>query len=505
VRTPRSTPQRGRAIALAALLAALPSPAHPARRDDAPKPLVVEDFYRPFPSEALGTVAAGEVPGRIEVLPPRGVGSWPDDLRHGLARRIRDEWGGGVQYGVVHGGVALWLAHPLVTASLGDRVLVPVLPDASLALRGTLALPDDERPRRVVLLLDASSSANAPVLFKEPDGRVERLSVLEAERRAIERLIDALDPARVELGVIAFGETTMPLVPPGASADDMRAALDRFRRERPQGEGRTDTVCALRLAREWLESTPGGADREIVMLTDGDTPYSGRFRDCDYARRAGRGAREKCEVERNQSACPAEHSFRESDGTSDVVQLVSFARAVRGELAVHPLLFEPDRPGRVYRDLALRTGGRVSRVPSPEAIEAALPALVARRIRGVFAHNRTTGATSGDLYLGVEGRFEGSLPLVPGANDVELRVEGDRGTAGLLRFRIYSEPGLLERYLAELRDRNRKLELRVEDLVRSGREAALAAPPAAAPERRLALEPEKAPPAAPDDGGGALR
>jgi hypothetical protein len=60
---------------------------------------------------------------------------------------------------------------------------------------------------------------------------------------------------------------------------------------------------------------------------------------------------------------------------------------------------------------------------------------------------------------------------VPGANEVELAVESDRGTAALFRFRVYAEPGSLERFLAELREQNRALALRAEALDQAGREA----------------------------------
>jgi hypothetical protein len=66
-------------------------------------------------------------------------------------------------------------------------------------------------------------------------------------------------------------------------------------------------------------------------------------------------------------------------------------------------------------------------------------------------------------------RFRGELPLAPGANDIELRVESDRGTAALLRFRIYAAPRFLERFLAELRERNQSLEVRMAELADEGR------------------------------------
>ena len=95
----------------------------------------------------------------------------------------------------------------------------------------------------------------------------------------------------------------------------------------------------------------------------------------------------------------------------------------------------------VYTEVARRTGGRLARVPSARALQELLPALVTRRISGVFAHNRQSGVWSDDLLL-PDGRIlEGEIPLVPGANDIELRIASDGGSAGLFRFRVYSAPG----------------------------------------------------------------
>ena len=76
----------------------------------------------------------------------------------------------------------------------------------------------------------------------------------------------------------------------------------------------------------------------------------------------------------------------------------------------------------------------------------------------------TRGVASANLLSPDRSGFSGALPLAPGANDVELAVESDRGTAALFRFRVYAAPDRLERFLAELRERNRALELRARAL-----------------------------------------
>ncbi len=234
------------------------------------------------------------------------------------------------------------------------------------------------------------------------------------------------------------------------------------------GAGRTDLICALWLARSWLEDTPRGVDREIYVLTDGDLPHSGRFVDCRRAqRRGGRDAVQACESRRNPTRCPV--AMRYVVGRSDLAQLDVFAAHAGRELSVTPLVFEPDRAARAYHELADKTGGRLVRVASVQGIDALLPALLARQVQGVFATNVTTGRRTGDL-LGADRRhFAGELELRPGPNDVELRVESERGTAALFRFRIYAAAEFPERFLTNLRRRNRDLELRFDDLLAEAR------------------------------------
>ena len=130
-----------------------------------------------------------------------------------------------------------------------------------------------------------------------------------------------------------------------------------------------------------------------------------------------------------------------------------------------PLLFEPDRAARAYHKLARQTGTTLVSVSSPQAIEVVLPALVAGRVRGVFATNEHTGQRTQDLLDRETMRFDGELALRPGANDIELRVESERGTAALFRFRVQAAAEFLGSYLARLRLQNRDLELQVEEIV----------------------------------------
>jgi hypothetical protein len=475
------------ACALALIVAVASDAAARERYVDAIEP----PRYEPYSADAQPPVRVG-MPEDIELLRSEDSAAWPESLEAELVSRARAEWPAAQTYGPLFANIGVTLRWPLVTAEAGGRVTLPVVDGLELPIEGALTLARTDGPRRVVVLVDASASANATSAFGADATSGERVSVLEAERRALDHLVDMAADDWLELGVIAFGETTWPVAEPGLSADALRTALATFRRDHPRGEGRTDAVCALWTARDWLDSTPDGVAREIVVLTDGDAPFSGRFLDCDGE---GRGVSDEaeaaCVARRNPTICPAEHRFTRADGSSDMVQLASFARHARGEIAVHPLLFETDRNARLWQQIAARTGGRLVRVPGPEAIELALPALVSSRILGVVARNLTSGVASGDLLQADRAGIRGALALVPGANDVELRVESDRGAAALFRFRIHAAPRQLERWLAELRERNGELALRAESL-----EAESAELRDRRRERTLELDAE-APPAAP--------
>jgi len=72
----------------------------------------------------------------------------------------------------------------------GGAVRVAVVEADRAEIAGRLALAADRGPQRVEVLLDASSSANARARFESADGAAEEISVLEAERRALEHLLD---------------------------------------------------------------------------------------------------------------------------------------------------------------------------------------------------------------------------------------------------------------------------------------------------------------------------
>ncbi len=395
----------------------------------------------------------------------------PAALLSELTEQIQTEWALGEQYGALMAQLGVWVEFPLVNLLPDGRVVVPVVEALRMPIRGRLELRAVPPARRIAVLLDVSESANSGTLLLRQSGALERVSVVEAGLRATQTLIawlqherSALGAARGrdadELAVIAFGESTEPLITPGS---EIQQALERLRDPDlpwPPGGGRSDAVCALRLAHDWLTEAPAGALREIIMLTSADLPHSGRFTDCDAQPQRGKTWRQSCLAALEHDPCPASYSFAEGTGRSDVARLFAFARdAKREELAVSVLLLRPERPPRFFRELVNHTGGRLSPVLSLSDLDLALHEILNREtteqpIEAVEARNLRTGDLNANLLDGDQLAFDGALPLLPGANDIEVRVRAGGKTAALLRFRVFSAPSLRDDFLEALRREN---------------------------------------------------
>jgi hypothetical protein len=395
-----------------------------------------------------------------------------------LEERVRQEWPEGQCYGAVKARLGVWLEYPLVNSRTNGEVVVPVLDDTELPIRGSVVVPLLRPARRVVLLLDVSESANATTYLADTAGAIQRVSVVKGGIRATRFLYDALE-ARYrrfgqldgyrpdEIGVIAFGERTWSIAEPGSSLPE---ALRAVKGEGSWvGEGRSDTVCALRLAEEWLRESGPETTHEILILSHGDLPDSGRFGDCSAHRNIV--DLRACLERLNDTPCPSSHTFRARDGRSDVAQLFAFAREARIEdIRVSPFLFQLEHPPRFFRELARHTRGDLAKLVSLDGLETSLSSVLSRNARAVWlkavrARNLKTGDVSANLLADDWRHFEGVLALAPGANDVEVSVETSNGTWGVLRFRIYSAPTALEDTLAKLQGKNSTLALRERELL----------------------------------------
>jgi hypothetical protein len=441
--------------------------------------VAVDGPHAPYRAD-LAPAVERDSPDEFELLRPPGARPWPAAVQEDLRRQVLDEWPGRSRYGTITSAVGVWLEFPLVNSLDDGRVVVPVLEETKLRVRGRLVIPR-MHASRIVILVDVSHSANAQTPLLGQDGSIEHVPVLEAELRAADRLLNRIQRDRdlfghlpayepTEVGIIAFGEGTWEVLEPVESIERARARLADLGQRWDEGSERTDAVCAIRLAEEWLETTPDGAGREILILTNGDLPFSGRFTDCGAPRFRDEASRRACRETLNLSPCAASHRFDPEQGRSDVAQLFSFAREARGRVRVSPLLFQLEPPPRYFRELALTTSGQAVGIASEMAIEHALSELFEKgqpplAIQGVFARNLHTAEETENLLEAGGIDFAGTLPLEPGSNDVEVRIESDRGRIGLLRFRVYAARDPLRDFLTRIGDANRELEEHLDELI----------------------------------------
>jgi hypothetical protein len=399
----------------------------------------LDPFYR---ADVLRSLPTG-APTGVSMIPPADDAPWPDVLRVALEERIRREWRSDRMYGALSARVAVWLRYPLVTANVNGRVVVPVLTTPLLPIEGRFDLSALRGPRRVVIVID---SPGAPAV------------------RAIEPLLSSLVGDALEVGIVAAGEGAVPVAAPDLSSMRLREKLGAFAKSPPLSSRPGDLDCALALAEDWLRDTPSGSAREIVVL--------GAERDADVA------------------AAPSPCPFAQRAAAEDKSQLAALGLRLRHAVKVSALVLGSPIAAHPYRDRVAQTDGRLAQVASPDALGRALGALVMGSVRGVFARNLDTGGETGNLQTGAGGDFAGALALLPGANDVELRIESGPGTAALFRFRVYAADPTLQQLLAELAQQRQELDAGGDDILDR-----------LAPARPLPHPQPESLPAAPEDPG----
>jgi hypothetical protein len=413
-----------------------------------------------------------------EVLPLRGDDGqlWPEPVAEHLAARIRERWDGHKTYGVLESRVGLSLDYPLVNARLDGSVVIPVVEVGVVPVRGRVVLPDGGAGRRLVILIDVSQSSNQRAEIRRPEGAIEQISVrdggvrtaIELTRRLIEQRAQyghLLDYRPTQLSVIAFAETSWSLLAPGTDLEDALAALEKFALNGAHPEGRSDAVCALELASDWLLAPDASGHTDVVLLTNGDLPFSNRFTNC--SRLTDFREQVACLRSLNHSECSSSRSPDPEDGHSDIAQLFALARTTRPRLRIFPVLFQNTRPPRFILAIASHSGGQLIRVGLERGIESAVEQLLMddaprARVDGVAVHNLQASAT---VYADVQddGSFSSGIGLIEGPNDLEVDVRSGSEILGRYRFRVQMSQDPLSDFLTELKEDNRRIAIRGEE------------------------------------------
>jgi hypothetical protein len=283
-------------------------------------------------------------------------------------------------------------------------------------------------PRRfdVVLVIDTSASTADPSGADiDGDGMVGRAyldgagrqhntdpgdSVMAAEVAAARQLLRELDAESTRAGVVSFaGREPGPFewlsrAKPSAKTwhalssdhDSVEPALASLARHEP--EGSTDMAAAIDEAVAGF-GLPDATRRGVVMLfTDGypTLPH---------------GPRE------------------EAKNVMAVLDAANRARAAG--VAIHTFAIGREA---IEWPLALvetseRTGGVFTPVRHPADLVDMVQHTSVGDLRSVTLRNATTGETAWPFVISPDGAFHGFVPLVPGANDIEVKAGATRGDA----------------------------------------------------------------------------
>ncbi len=335
-------------------------------------------------------------------------------------------WAGAAPSGAAEAPVGVRIEEPREGARvLGGEPVVYVRGTAR-ARGGAVAGHD------VMLIIDTSGSTAGP----SGAGATRNgppASILTVEVAAAEALLTRLDPAATRVGVVTF-DGPVAADPVGGAARDapaavvaqpltadfeqVRAALRRVLEAGPAGG--TDLAAGIRLAVRELLALRGSASpadpgrrKVALLLTDGKPtlPF-------------GRG--------RGDRVDPRD------------VELAAHAARVAavGGVTIHTFGLGPDAVAapEACATVAEATGGRYVPLRNPAQVLEALPRISLAGVELIAVRNLTAGRFAGDVAMTAEGSFRAAVPLVRGANQIEVSVLAEGGREGRAQVTVHHVP-----------------------------------------------------------------
>ena len=349
-------------------------------------------------------------------------------------------------------------------------------------IRGS-AMADSERPAEfdVMLVIDVSGSTeHASGVDVDGDGTVgfnpqlelvepgryppemqstdEGDTILAAEVRAAEALIETLDPERVRVGVISFSGEMDPEtgerkkwnqqdawldVPLTSQHDRAASAVRGILARGPHGG--TNFAAGVRLAVRELAGLSGsksppkpGAKKVVLFLTDGLPTFP-----------IGLGS----------VANPGD-----TEAALSAASLAHKAGITMNTYALGPnALTNPI----AATEMARLTLGNFLAVRNPGDIISFLQGVTFANIEDVVFTNLTTREISTDVDLSPDGSFRGFVPVREGLNKVRITALASDGASGSVDIDlVFETSGLSERELTlelgRIRERNKQLMLLLE-------------------------------------------
>jgi len=282
-----------------------------------------------------------------------------------------------------------------------DVVIVIDLSESTLADSGLDLDGDGEAGRSAPDLVDWLANelgSDARLVRRFRDEQDFDDTVLAAELEAARALIERLDPARFQVGMVVFADEAHTIAPLGSSREELERALRDVHFEFHRDLLGTHFGAAVERAHEMLRPdrwAPAGSRlRSIVFLSDGapTRPVHG-----DQAERFALDA-----------ALAA---------ARDDIRLYAFAIGPEAE------------PGlAVMRRMAIWSSGRLEAVAHPAEIVSRLRRIDLVDLSEITVTNATTGEPARALRTFPDGHFDGFVELAAGENRVRFEARGADGS-----------------------------------------------------------------------------
>ena len=402
--------------------------------------------------------------------------------------------------GAAPGGESAWI----VLDAPGEDAVVRA-PAAWIELRGRAGL-GDRLDHDLVILLDLSSStllasgadvdgdgdvgrtrgrARQLIMRNVQSTRLDRThyssdpddSIRAAQAVAARRLVERLDLTRTRAALVEFDEAPRLVAPLGSPRSALLAALDTIEAE---GFGRaagTDFGAALR-----------EATRLLVGPETGSRPAPHGHRESDGHRGSDGRSRRILLLSDGHPTLPVSKRRARADA------LEAARAAARSGVRVDCFALGPeDHELDVFRAIAEQSGGAFHPMREAGDILEALPRVRLAGIDELRIENRTAKRPGRAQRLFADGSFDGFAPLVPGMNELRVRVAARGGPAAEIT-RVVSfaplEPGDADEARRAREQVEELLELLKQRTVEAELRSELEEARRAAQRRELELRPE---------------
>jgi predicted aspartyl protease len=232
-------------------------------------------------------------------------------------------------------------------------------------------------------------------------------TILAAELRATQRLVDLLDPNRSRIGLLSFADHGQLHAAIGSDREVFSDVLQAL--EQSFGSGWTNLAHAVRLATEALvNASKGELDpplRAILILSDGYPTFPGS---------------------EENAAKAALDAAQEADALD--VRIYTFALGL-GEI----------REEDVFAKMAIVTGGEHVRVDKPGEIVQELPLINLAQVADVAIQNVSADERGRATRILPDGSFDGFVKLHPGENRIRVTARAEGGAERSVERRLWFE------------------------------------------------------------------